>query len=94
MKEITRRLAEELNLPQDVVLKSYKAYWKFIRHTIEELPLKEDMDEGAFDKLRPNFNIPNLGKLVCPYDRYIGQKKKNQLIKDRYVEHKEDKANG
>lgn len=75
-------------------MKSYRAYWSFIRHTIEKLPLKEEMDEKTFKKLRPNFNIPNLGKLVCPYDRYIGLRKRRQSIKKRHAEYKEDKADG
>ncbi len=94
MEETIRRLSQELNLPQDVVVKSYKAYWMFIRTTIKELPLKKDMDSETFNRLRPNFNIPNLGKLTCTYSRYVGVKKKNQLIKQGYVKHKEDKANG
>jgi hypothetical protein len=80
MQETINRLSRELKLPSDVVIKTYKAYWQFIRHTIEELPLKETMDEQTFSKLRLNFNIPNLGKLACTYSRYVGMKKKNKLI--------------
>lgn len=94
MEETIRRLSRELNLPQDVVIKAYKAYWLFIRQTIEKLPLKEDMDEDTFNRLRPNFNIPNLGKITCTYDRYIGVKKRNQLIKEKHAQYKENKANG
>ena len=75
MQQTIDRLSRELNLPTDVVVKSYKAYWLFIRQTIEELPLKEDMDEKTFSRLRTNFNIPNLGKLACTYERYIGIKR-------------------
>lgn len=89
MQRTIDRLSRELNLPQDVVVRAYKAYWSFIRHTIEELPLKEDMTEREFRRLRPNFNIPNLGKLTCTYDRYLGVKEENKLRK-KYVEYKED----
>ena len=81
MQQTIDRLSRELNLPTDVVVKSYKAYWLFIRQTIEELPLKKDMDEETFSRLRTNFNIPNLGKLACTYERYIGIKKKHKVIK-------------
>lgn len=81
MEKTLRILSEELGLPQEVIIKSYKAYWMFIKHTIETLPLKEDLDEETFNKLRPNFNIPNLGKLACTYKRYTGVKKRNRLIK-------------
>lgn len=90
MQQTIDRLSRELNLPTDVVVKSYKAYWLFIRQTIEELPLKEDIDEETFSKLRTNFNIPNLGKLACTYERYIGIKKKHKVIQEKYVEHNKD----
>lgn len=81
MQETINKLSKELNLPPDVVEKSYKAYWMFIKFTAEQVPLKKDMDEKAFSKLRPNFNIPNLGKLACTYNRYVGLKKRNKLIR-------------
>lgn len=90
MQQTIDRLSRELNLPTDVVVKSYKAYWLFIRQTIEELPLKEDMDEETFSKLRTNFNIPNLGKLACTYERYIGIKKKHKVIQEKYAEYNKD----
>lgn len=80
MQETIDNLSRELNLPSEVIRKAYKAYWMFIRHTIEALPLKEDMTEEAFNKLRTNFNIPNLGKIACTYKRYTGIKKRNKLI--------------
>lgn len=90
MQQTIDRLSRELNLPTDVVVKSYKAYWLFIRQTIEELPLKEDMNEETFSRLRTNFNIPNLGKLACTYERYIGIKKKHKVMQEKYAEHNKD----
>lgn len=78
---IIRKVSEELGLPREVVDKVYKSYWKFIRETIKELPLKEDLSEEQFDRLRTNFNIPSLGKLSCTYDRYTGTKKRYAFIK-------------
>lgn len=80
MQETINRLSRELNLPPDVVKKTYRAYWQFIKHTIEEFPLKETISEETFNGLRLNFNVPNLGKLACTYSRYIGMKKRNKLI--------------
>ena len=94
MERIIKQLSEELNLPEDVITKAYKSYWKFIRSTAESLPLKDDLSKEEFDKLRVNFNIPSLGKLFCTYDRYVGMKKRNQLLKENYAKRKEDKANG
>lgn len=39
------RISKELDLPIKVVDKTYKYYWKFIRDTIQSLPLKEDLSE-------------------------------------------------
>jgi hypothetical protein len=90
MKETITRLSRELNLSPSVIEKAYRAYWMFVKQKIEKLPLKEDMDEQTFNRLRPNFNIPNLGKLTCTYERYLGVKKRIKTIKDRHAKHKED----
>lgn len=74
-------ISKELNIPIKVVDRAYKSYWEFIKTTIQALPLKEDIDEEEFSKLRTNFNIPSLGKLVCTYDRMIGVKKRFNYIK-------------
>lgn len=75
MKKLLNKLSKELNLPEEVIEKYYKAYWIFIKTKIEELPLKEDLNEEKFSRLRTNFNIPNLGKLSCTYKRWLGVKK-------------------
>ena len=77
-----------MNIPVEVVEFAYKSYWKFIRETIQELPLKEDLSEEEFAKLRTNFNVVSLGKLACTYDRYLNKKKQLNYIQN--VEDKED----
>lgn len=76
-QEVLNQVANKLNIPVEVVKEAYESYWEYIRNTISELPLKEDLSEDEFNKLRTNFNIPSIGKLACPYDRY-------KAIKDRY----------
>ena len=76
-KKALDQVANKLNIPVEVVREAYESYWGYIRCTISELPLKEDLSEDEFNKLRTNFNIPSIGKLACPYDRY-------KAIKDRY----------
>ena len=87
MNNIYKKVADELNLPEELVKNTYKAYWRFIRYSIESLPLKEDLSEEDFSKLKTNFNIPSLGKLSCTYDRMQGVKMKylyaKQLIKKK-----------
>jgi hypothetical protein len=65
--EIIKKVAEELNLPEELVSRTYDAYWKFIRETISSLPLKNDLSKEQFDSLKTNFNIPSIGKLSCKY---------------------------
>lgn len=74
-------ISKELNIPIKVVDRAYKSYWEFIKTTIQALPLKENINEEEFSKLRTNFNIPSLGKLVCTYDRMVGVKKRFNYIK-------------
>ena len=76
-KEALEQVANKLNLPLEVVKEAYESYWRYIRRTISELPLKEDLSEEDFNKLRVNFNVPSIGKIACSYDRY-------KAIKDRY----------
>lgn len=79
--DIIGKVSKELNLPKEVVDRTYKAFWLFINKSIQSLPLKEDLNEEDFAKLRTNFNIPSLGKLTCTYDRMSGVKKRYNLIK-------------
>ena len=80
-EELIDEASKELNIDKEVVNLAYKSYWEFIRDTIQKLPLKEDITEEEFNKLRLHFNIPSLGKLVCPYDKYAKVKKKFNYIK-------------
>ena len=76
-REALDQVANKLNIPVEVVRKAYESYWGYIRCTISKLPLKEDLSEDEFNKLRTNFNVPSLGKLAVTWDRY-------KAIKDRY----------
>ena len=82
MKETIDKLSRELNLSAEDIFNAYKAYWKFIRKKIEELPLKEELDEETFSKLKTSFNIPKLGKLHCIYSRYKTLKTINNKIQN------------
>lgn len=75
IQEEINRISKELALPEKCVENAYKAYWTFIKETIGQLPLKEDLTEEEFSKLKTNFNIPNLGKFSCTYKRWLGVKK-------------------
>ena len=73
--EVFSSVSDELGIPVKVVSSAYRHYWMFIKETIQSLPLKDDLSKEDFSGLRTNFNIPELGKLNCTYDRYQGVKK-------------------
>ena len=79
--EIISQVSKELDIPVEVVDKAYRSSFEFIKNKIQSLPLKEDINEEEFSKLRTNFNIPSLGKLVCTFDRMVGVKKRFNYIK-------------
>ena len=79
--EIVNKVSGDIGLSPDTVDKTYRAFWKYIRDSIQSLPLKEDISEEEFLMLRPNFNIPSLGKLTCTYKRYFEVKEKFKHIK-------------
>lgn len=80
--DIFQQVSDEMDIPVEVVEEAYKSYWKFIKKTIQELPLKEDLTEEEFANLKTNFNIVSLGKLHCTYDRYVNMKKRLNYIKN------------
>lgn len=80
-KEIMQKVSENIGISTEVVDKAYKAFWLYIKNSVQELPLKEELTEEEFLNLRPNFNIPSLGKLTCTYTRYKGVKEKFKHIR-------------
>ena len=80
-KDILNNVSRTLGISPDVIEKVYKAYWLYIKTTIEALPLKDNLNEEEFLKLRTNFNIPSLGKLYVTWTRFVRSKKRYELIK-------------
>lgn len=79
-REIVAEVARETGCTQKFVHKVYQAYWQTIRAYIKSLPLKEDLTDEEFKKLRPNVNIPSLGKLNVTLDRYHRVKKQSRIL--------------
>lgn len=74
-KEAIENVSKETGLPLNIIEKTYKAYWLYIKSTIQKLPLKKSLTEDEFSSLRTCFNIPSLGKISCTYERYVNVKK-------------------
>lgn len=82
LEKVYKQVALELGLDESDVKEAYQLYWNFFRKSIESLPLKEDLTEEEFLKLKTSFNIPYLGKFSCTYDRYLRMRKKLKLSRD------------
>jgi len=93
MNELIKKLAFELGLDEKLVLTCYKEYWKVIRRIFEGLPLKEDITEEDFDKLKTSVNIQGLGKMYCNYENYSKVRNKYKKFLEN-AEHKENKTDG
>lgn len=91
MQKIINELSSELGLPVSVVLNTYKSFWKYIKSTINTLDFDTINSEQDYNKSKINFNIPNLGKLGCSYDRMLRIKQQNKY-KDE-AKYKKDKTN-
>lgn len=92
-EEMVAKVAEDTGLSKHLVDRTYRAYWKTVRSYISSLPLKEDLTDEEFMKLRPNVNIPSLGKLNVTLDRYKRMKIVYNKLKEKNIEdaaHKED----
>lgn len=89
MNNVYEKAASILGIEKEVIKDVYETYWKYIRETIEKLPLKENLTLEEFEKLKTNFNIPSLGKLSCNYPRYL-RVKSTELYKRKKNENKEN----
>lgn len=70
LDEIIAKVAESTGLPKVLVERTYRAYWRSIREYIVSLPLKDDLSDEEFNKLKTSVNIPSIGKLYVSAERY------------------------
>lgn len=77
-KELCAKAALKLNLPPAYVWEVYKSYWKAVRAYLSSLPLKENLSEEDFSKLKTSINIPSLGKFYVDWNELARKKKKHE----------------
>ena len=93
LEEIITQVSKETGIPRRIVDRTYRAYWRAIREYITSLPLKEELTDEEFLKLKPNVNIPSLGKLNVTLKRYRRVKSTYNKIKEiKNLKDKEDAA--
>lgn len=69
-EEIVSRVADSTGYSKRLVDKTYRAYWKAVKIYIESLPLKKDLSDEEFLELKPNINIPSIGKFYVTLNKY------------------------
>lgn len=80
-EKAVKEVSKELGIPENVVKAAYLSAWKFVVRKIQELPLKEDLTDEEFNKLRTNFNMPSLCKIYVTGDMYRRTKRMYSYIK-------------
>jgi hypothetical protein len=80
--EMVSKVADSVGLSKKLVDRTYKAYWKAVREYVTALPLKKDLTDEEFMALRPNVNIPSIGKLYITLDKYKRIKKQHLIIQE------------
>lgn len=91
-KEIIAQVSKDTGIPQKIVDRTYKSYWKVIKEYMRSLPLKEDLTDEEFLKLKPNINIPSIGKFHVTLERYKRVKYAYKKEQERYAAYKENQA--
>lgn len=81
-RDIIGKVAMDLGLPRALVDRAYRAYWRAVREHVCSLPLKEELTDEEFMRLRPNVNIPSIGKLYVTLERYRAVKRKFHRIQE------------
>lgn len=91
LEKILNKVSKELNIPYDDCCTAYMSEWHFIREKISSLPLK-DVNVEEFKGLRPNFNLPSLGKFYVTEDTFNKTKKNYEFLQKIRERHVQDKG--
>ena len=76
-------VAQEMDLPKEVVTVAYRSFWEFMRDTLREYPKYYNITEEEFNNLKVNFNLPSIGKLYTTWDKIEIKKKKYNETKNK-----------
>ena len=82
--DVIKQVADELGIPHPVARLAYMSMFRFIREKMAELPLKDKLSDEEFLSLRPNFNVPSLGKFYVTLDRYKTISATIEYLREQY----------
>lgn len=85
------KVADEMGLSRALATAVYINYWKYLKDTIGELPDMTNITEEEFDKLRVNFNIPELGKFTTNYKKVLKANRYKEIVNEG-IKNKKRKA--
>lgn len=80
LNKVIKRVAKELNLPEDLIKNTYMSYWKIVKDSIQSIPLK-DINADQIKEYKTSINIPSLGKFTCNTNKFITLKE-NRRVED------------
>jgi hypothetical protein len=92
LQDIILAASEKLNIPDDVIEIAYREYWNWVKDTLENVPVNEDMTEEEFTKMQTSINVPSLGKFYASYSRAQFLNKKFKEYAEKAVQDKEGDA--
>lgn len=93
LKRIIKLTALELKLSESVVEVVYRDYWKFIRDTFSNIPLKEVTTEEEFNQYKTSINLPSLGKMYTTWDKVEKYRRRKQYADNLFKENDTTKEN-
>ena len=57
LQDIILAAAKKLDMPDDVVEIAYREYWNWVKDTLENVPVNEEMTEEEFTKMQTSINV-------------------------------------
>ena len=88
LDEVIKEVSDKTGIPEKVCSEAYRSLWRFVKVKVENLDLNREYTKEEYSKIRTGFNVPHLGKLVCPYKRHGHILERMELIK-KYKEKKD-----
>lgn len=89
LQSIILEASKKLDIPDDIVEIAYREYWNWVKDTLENVPVNEEMTEEEFNKMQTSINVPSLGKFYATYSRAQFLNKKFKEYAEKAIQDKE-----